>query len=61
VHEVLTMHVGPQFILVAITLELASGRARRHAIDQLESRLKHSHPRVKRVFVRVRKSDQLEE
>jgi cation diffusion facilitator family transporter len=60
VHEVLTMHVGPQFILVAMTLELTSGRGRRHAIDQLESRLKRSHPRIKRVFVRVRKSDQLE-
>jgi len=60
VHEVLTMHVGPQFILVAMTLELSSGRTRRHAIDQLEARLKRSHPRIKRVFVRVRKSDRLE-
>lgn len=60
VHEVLTMHVGPQFILVAITLELSSGRTRRHAVDQLEVRLKRSHPRIKRVFMRVRKSDRLE-
>ena len=60
VHEVLTMHVGPQFILVAMTLELSSGRARRHAVDQLEARLKQRHARIKRVFVRVRKSDQLE-
>jgi divalent metal cation (Fe/Co/Zn/Cd) transporter len=42
VHEVLSMHVGPQFILVAMTLELSSGRARRHAVDQLEARLKRS-------------------
>lgn len=61
VHEVLSMHVGPQFILVAMTLELSSGRTRRHAIDQLEARLKRSHPRIRRVLVRVRKSDQLEE
>ena len=60
VHEVLTMHVGPQFILVAMTLELSSGPTRRHAVDHLEARLKRSHPRIKRVFVRVRKSDQLE-
>jgi len=61
VHEVLSMHVGPQFILVAITLELCAGRARRHAIDRLEERLKHRHPRIRRVFVRVRKSDRLED
>ena len=55
VHEVLSMHVGPQFILVAMTLELASGPARRHAIDHLEEHLKAAHPRIRRVFVRVRK------
>jgi cation diffusion facilitator family transporter len=60
VHEVLTMHVGPQFILVAMTLELSSDGRRRHAIDHLEARLKRRHPRIRRVFVRVRKSDQLE-
>jgi cation diffusion facilitator family transporter len=61
VHEVLSMHVGPQFILVAITLELSSGPAREHAIDRLEAHLKRSHPRIRRVFVRVRRSDQLEQ
>ena len=54
------MHVGPQFILVAMTLELSSGRKRGHAIDQLEAHLKHRRPRIRRIFVRVRKSDQLE-
>jgi hypothetical protein len=61
VHEVLSMHVGPQFILVAMTLELCSGRARRHAVDHLEASLKRRHPRIRRVFVRVRKSAQLED
>jgi hypothetical protein len=61
VHEVLSMHVGPQFILVAMTLELSSDRARAHAIDRLEAALKRSHPRIRRVFVRVRKSDRLED
>ena len=35
VHEVLSMHIGPQFILVAITLELSSARARQHAVDRV--------------------------
>jgi cation diffusion facilitator family transporter len=58
-HEVLTMHVGPRFILVAMTLELSPGRKRGHAVDQLEARLKRKHPHIRRVFVRVRKSHQL--
>jgi len=53
VHEVLSMHVGPQFILVAITLEFGGGQAREHAIDRLEAALRRQHPRIRRVFVRV--------
>jgi hypothetical protein len=59
--SILIGHIGPQFILVAITLGFSSGRARRHAIDRLETRLRRSHPRIRRVFVRVRKSDHLED
>lgn len=58
VHEVLSMHVGPQFILVALTLELGQGQPRGHAVDQLEHRLQSAHPRIKRVFVRVRRHDE---
>jgi nicotinamidase-related amidase len=47
------MHVGPQFILVAITLEFGAGQAREHAIDRLEAALRRQHPRIRRVFVRV--------
>jgi nicotinamidase-related amidase len=47
------MHVGPQFILVAITLEFTRGQAREHAIDTLEAALRRQHPRIRRVFVRV--------
>ena len=61
VHEVLSMHIGPQFILVAMTLELTSGPARQHAVDRLEAHLKRSHPRIRRVFVRVRKPGQLDD
>jgi hypothetical protein len=57
VYEVLSMHVGPQFILVAVTLELGHGDAREHAIDELETRLRKVHPRIKRVFVRNRRPD----
>lgn len=57
VYEVLSMHVGPQFILVAVTLELGHGDAREHAIDELETRLRRVHPRIKRVFVRNRRPD----
>lgn len=42
--------IGPQFILVAMTLKLSSGRARRHAIGQLEVRLKRSQPRLRCVL-----------
>ena len=61
VHDVLSMHMGPQFILVAMTLELSSGPTRRHAVDHLEARLKRSHPRIRRLFLRVRKPNHLEE
>ena len=54
--EVLSMHVGPQFILVAIALELDTDdpRQRERAIDELDATLKRRHPRIRRVFVRVR-------
>jgi len=61
VYEVLSMHVGPQFILVAVTLELSRDHAREYAIDELEARLKKVHPRIKRVFVRNRKPDDWDE
>jgi len=53
VHEILTMHVGPQFILVAITLEFSRAGGREQAIDQLEDALTAAHPQIRRVFVRV--------
>ncbi|MBV9696627.1 MAG: cation transporter [Gammaproteobacteria bacterium] len=60
--EVLSMHVGPQFILVAVALELATDdpRARERAIDELDAALKQRHPRIRRVFVRVRHKDEAE-
>jgi cation diffusion facilitator family transporter len=54
VEEVLTMHVGPQFILVALTLVMKKSTTRQEVIDKLEKKIRRAHPRVKRVFVRVR-------
>jgi cation diffusion facilitator family transporter len=56
VHEVLTMHMGPEFILANIALELAcdAPRERAHEIlDGLDRDIKRAEPRVKRVFIEV--------
>lgn len=54
VNEVLTMHVGPDFILVNLSVdfadELGAGAIER-TIARIDRRLKKSLPRVKRVFV----------
>jgi cation diffusion facilitator family transporter len=54
VHEVLTMHVGPDYIIVALGLDIAPHvpRARAHHImDELDEKIKAADRRVKRVFV----------
>jgi divalent metal cation (Fe/Co/Zn/Cd) transporter len=54
VHEVLTMHMGPDFILVNISVKFARGtRAEdiESAIAQLDRRIKKDFTMVKRVFV----------
>ena len=54
VNEVLTMHMGPEFILANISLNISPRvpRARAHRImDELDDRIKASDPRVKRVFI----------
>lgn len=54
VNEVLTLHMGPEFILVTISVDfrddLPAGRVE-EAIRVLDRRIKDAHPRVKRVFV----------
>ncbi len=68
VHEVLTMHMGPEFILVNINArfsdELSAVEVSR-AIAELDDRIKAGFPEVKRVFVEAeirdpRPSDQLD-
>jgi len=54
VHEILTMHMGPDFILANIAIEIACDvpRARAHEIlDALDRDIKRADPRVKRVFI----------
>jgi cation diffusion facilitator family transporter len=54
VNEVLTMHMGPDFILANISLNIARAvpRARAHRImDELDDLIKAADPRVKRVFI----------
>ncbi|MGH8496374.1 MAG: cation diffusion facilitator family transporter [Gammaproteobacteria bacterium] len=54
VNEVLTMHVGPEYILVTLSLDfgdtLPSADLER-AIAELDKRVKQEYPLVKRVFV----------
>ncbi len=54
VNEVLTMHMGPEYILANISLDIACDvpRMRAHAImDELDARIKAADGRVKRVFI----------
>jgi len=54
VNEVLTMHMGPEFILANISLNISPRvpRSRAHSIiDELDDRIKAADPRVKRVFI----------
>ena len=54
VNEVLTMHVGPEYILANISIDIACDvpRSRAHAImDELDVRIKSADARVKRVFI----------
>ncbi len=54
VNEVLTMHMGPEFILVNISVDFLDGvtsEVVEECVAQLDMRIKAEHPLVKRVFV----------
>lgn len=54
VNEVLTMHMGPDFILVNISVKFSPRLAAERletVIAELDRSLKQQHPRIKRVFV----------
>jgi len=68
VNEVLTMHVGPEFILVNLSVDFRDGvpsEIVEECVAQLDVRIKAKHPLVKRVFVeaearRVSKAKEVE-
>lgn len=54
INEVLTMHMGPEFILVNLSVNFADNNRPddiERVIAQLDKQIKQSFPRVKRVFV----------
>ena len=54
VNEVLTLHMGPQYVLVNLSVDfldtLPAGRIEK-TISQLDKKIKETYPEVKRVFV----------
>ena len=54
INEALTLHMGPEFILVNLSLDFhdtATGDQIEQAVAGLESRIRSEFPRVKKVFV----------
>jgi len=54
VNEVLTMHMGPEFILVNVSVDMANNAAAgeiEKAIAMFDQRIKSTFPAIKRVFV----------
>lgn len=59
VHEVLTMHMGPEFILVNISAKFsdtATALEIESAIEEMDRAIKASYPRVKRVFIGAKRT-----
>ena len=56
VNEVLTMHMGPEFILVNLSVDFKDGVSSEKAestVANLDQAIKHAHPRVKRIFIEL--------
>lgn len=54
VNEILTLHMGPEFILVNISIDFkdsASAEAIENSIEKLDKEIKNEIPRVKRIFI----------
>lgn len=61
-NEVLTMHMGPDFILVTISVDFVDGidaDTVERAIADIDRRIKQVYPQVKRVFIEAEKRNQL--
>ena len=58
VNEVLTMHMGPEFILVNVSVDFTDGTVAEEietAIDKLDREIKQQFPNVKRIFIEAEK------
>jgi len=58
VNEVLTMHMGPEFILANISIDFiddASADEVERSIEKLDSTIKQAFPTVKRIFIEIEK------
>ena len=56
VNEVLTMHMGPEFILVNLSVDFKDGVSSEKAeitVAKLDQAIKTAHPRVKRIFIEL--------
>ena len=56
VNEVLTMHMGPEFILVNLSVDFKDGVSSEKAeitVANLDQAIKTAHPRVKRIFIEL--------
>jgi divalent metal cation (Fe/Co/Zn/Cd) transporter len=54
VNEILTLHMGPDFILLNLSVDFdnaASAGEVEKTIAQLDSEIKQAYPRIKRIFV----------
>ncbi len=54
VNEVLTLHMGPEFILVNLSVDFqneSSGEGLKETIAKMDRKIKEQFPRVKRVFI----------
>lgn len=61
VNEILTVHMGPDFILVNISLHVAADveRAEVHAVyERIDDSIKQHFPKVKRVFIESERNSQ---
>jgi len=62
VNETLTMHVGPQFILLNLSLDFSNdldAEGVENCIAEITKEIKNRYPRIKRVFIEAEKMKQL--
>lgn len=54
INEVLTMHMGPEYILATLSIEFTDGTSVEEVeriIDKLETRIREAYPNVKKIYI----------